>query len=192
MLIKPYLKLLTVSLIALTLLGCKRQLSFKELTSDLPAAKSERTWTSAQMNYELSLPKGFKRVEKEYNDTIGYELYIDTTIAYEKGTSIISVLMYLSEDKTSKAFYHNNLSSKLQKMKRVFHSKGETTLLNYPAYYAHYSTEISKQPRESIVFIVRGNASNFYMIVIDTGKDDNYTDNMKQLLSNVKTFKIKS
>ncbi|MEN9441760.1 MAG: hypothetical protein RLZ33_1837 [Bacteroidota bacterium] len=192
MFLKSYFKLLTVSLIALTLLGCKRQLSYKELTSDLPAAKCERTWTSTQMNYNLSLPKQFKRVEKEYNDTIGYELYIDTTSAFEKGTSIISVLKYLSEEKTSKAFYQKNLSNKLQNMNRMFHSKGETTLLNYPAYYAHYSTEISKQPRESIVFIVPGNASDFYMIVIDTGADDNYTDNMKQLLSNVKTFKIKS
>src|SRR5574343_574918 len=135
MLIKSYFKLITVSLIALTLLGCKRQLSFKELTS---------------------------------------------------------VLKYLSDETTSKAFYQKNLSNKLQKMNRVFHSKGETTFLNYPAYYAHYSSEISKQPRESIVFIVRGNESNFYMIVIDTGADDNYTDNMKQLLSNVKRFKLKS
>lgn len=192
MLIKSYFKLITVSLIALTLLGCKRQLSFKELTSDLPAAKCERMWTSTQMNYDLSLPKEFKRVEKEYNDTMGYELYIDTTSADEKGTSIISVLKYLSDETTSKAFYQKNLSNKLQKMNRVFHSKGETTFLNYPAYYAHYSSEISKQPRESIVFIVRGNESNFYMIVIDTGADDNYTDNMKQLLSNVKRFKLKS
>ncbi|MBL7888441.1 MAG: hypothetical protein JNL24_02750 [Bacteroidia bacterium] len=185
-----YNKILSATIILFVMTGCSKQLSYDELVSELPTISNSQIITNSTMKYDISLPKELKLAEKQYNDTLWFEFFLDKTIPFEEGTNIVSVLRILSKEKTPKDVWQKLLEKKLMNENYSTHSKGESSFLNYPSYYAHCSKTISNKNRETIIFIVRGNSSDYYMINLETGTEKNYPNNMKQLLSCVKTFNI--
>lgn len=185
-----HLHLVFASLILCLITGCTKELTFDELISDLPKASNTKSFSNSEMNYSFSLPEEFEPVEKEYSDTLWFELFLDKTIPYERGSNMISIVRILSKEKTPKDVWQNLFEKKLSTENYTLHSKGETNFLEYPSYYAHYSNTISDQNRETVIFIVRGKSSDFYVINIETGTEKTYPDNMKKLLSHLRTFHI--
>jgi hypothetical protein len=188
--LNKYYKILSVIIFLFLLTGCSKQLSYDELISDLPTIGKTHRFTNSTMKYDISLPKELKLAEKQYDDTLWYEFFLDKTIPFEEGTNMVSVLRILSKEKTPKDVWHKLLEEKLINENYSTLSKGESSFLNYPSYYVHCSNTVSNKQRETIIFIVRGNSSDFYMINLETGTDENYPDKMKQLLSCVNTFNI--
>lgn len=132
--------------------GCSKQLNYDELISDLPASTNTRDFKRSTMKYEVSLPKELKFLEKQYDDTLWFELFVDSTIPIEHGSNLISVMRYQSDEKTPKDVYQKLYADKLVSNHYAIRSKGETKFLKYPSYYIHCSTIISNQNRETILF----------------------------------------
>ena len=176
--------------IVLFTVGCSAHLSFDELTKDVPANLNTRTYSSSKMNYSISIPKTLELVEKEYNDTTGYDLYIDTLMEFEKGASMLSVYKYHSAETVLEKEW-NKLTSNRQLIEdfRIY-SEGVTDFLSVPAYYEHSACTISKKNTETISFLFRGDASIFYLMSLQVITEEGYPDNMQKLLYCAKTIKI--
>lgn len=191
MLIKYYFKILTILTIFFVIAGCSNHLTYDELISVLPSTRSNSKFSRPTMKYDISLPKELKLVEEDnYNDTLWFEIYVDSTIAYEKGSNTISIMRFLSEEKTTKAAWKKLMSKRMMIENFKIHSEGKTNFLNYPSYYEHASCTISKQNTESISFLVQGKTSDFYLISVQTITEGDYPTNIKKLLSGVRTFNI--
>ena len=182
--------LVFASLILCFITGCTKQLTFDDLISDLPKTSNTQSFSNSEMNYSFSLPEEFELAEKEYSDTLWFELFLDKTISFERGSNMISIVRILSKEKTTKDVWQNLFEKKLSTENYTSHSKGETSFLEYPSYYAHFSNTISDQNRETVIFIVRGKSSDFYLINIETGTEKTYPDNITKLLSCIRTFHI--
>ncbi len=188
--INRYYKILSAASILFFLAACSNKPTYDELTSDLPANTNVRTYSSSILKYVISLPKELKLIEKEYEDAFSLEVFVDSTIPFEEGSNLLSIAKYPSQEKTLKGAW-KNLVSKRGKMKDFeIHSEGMTHFLSVPAYYEHCSYPISEKMTESISFLIKGKSSDVYTVSIQVNPDKKYPDNIKCLLSCVKTLKI--
>jgi hypothetical protein len=189
---KVYYRILFCLSVALLTTGCSGQLSFDELTKDIPANMNTRTYSRVKMDYSISMPKRFELLDKDYFDTLSIELFADTTIIYEEGTNILSILKYnpsMPETNIEEAWKKLLSNRQLIEDFRIY-SEGLTDFLSVPAYYEHSACTISKKNTESISFLFRGEASTFYLMSLQVITEEGYPDNMKELLSCAKSIKI--
>jgi hypothetical protein len=182
--INKVFNILSCLTIVLFTVGCSAQQSFDELTKDIPANLKVRRYSSAKMNYNISMPKRFELLDRDYYDTLSIELFADTTILYEEGTNILSILKYNSsmpETTIEEAWKKLLTNRQLIEDFRIF-SEGVTDFLSVPAYYEHSACTISEKNTESISFLFRGNSSDFYVISISVNTEEGYPTNMRELL----------
>jgi hypothetical protein len=185
-----YNRILFCLFVELLTSGCSGHLSFNELIKDIHTNLNKQTYLSAKMNYSIYLFDQFIFVDQEYDDTLSFELFVDTSMVYEEGASMISILKYKSkETKIDKEW--KKLSSKRHLIEdfRIY-SEGLTDYLPYSAYYEHSASTISKKNTETISFLFRGENSMFYIMSLEATTDEGYPDNMRELLYCAKTIKI--
>jgi hypothetical protein len=165
-------------------------MSFDELTKNIPSSINTHTYSSAKMSYNISLLDRFKFIDQEYNDTLSFELFVDTSMVYEQGASVISILKYKSTE-TSLDQEWKKLSSKRQLIQDFkIYSKGLTDYLPESSYYEHSGYTINNKNAETISFLFHGEDATFYLISLEVIKEEDYPDNMRELLYCVKTIKI--
>lgn len=187
---KTYIRILTSLVIVLLTIGCSAQLSFDELTKDVPSDLDVHKYSSTKMNYSISLLKYLELAEKDYNnDTLGFEVFVDTSVVFEEGTSTLSVLKYNSTDTTLNGAWNKLMSNRPFENFRIY-SEGTTDYLSRPAYYEHSAYTISEKNTETINFFFRGDSSDFYLMNLQVITEEGYPDNMKELLFCAKSLKI--
>lgn len=189
---RVYYRILSCLTVLLLAVGCSAQLPFDELTKDIPTNLNTSTYSSGKMNYSISVLKRFELLDKNYNDTLGIEVFADTAILFEAGTNILSILKYNSSrtESTLEEAWKKLLSNRqLMKDFRIY-SEGLTDFLSTPSYYEHSACTISNKNIESISFLFRGNSSDFYVISISVNTEKGYPDNMKELLYSARSIKI--
>lgn len=189
---KVYYRILSCLAVILLTVGCSAQLSFDELTKDVSSNLNVRTYSSAKMNYSISVLKRFELMDKDYYDTLGIELFVDTSMVFEEGASMFSVLKYNSTDTetTLEKAWDKLMSNRMMIEDFRIYSKGLTNFLSVPAYYEHSACTISKKNTESISFLFRGEDSIFFGISLQVITEEGYPDNMKELLFCAKSMKI--
>lgn len=189
---KVYYRILFCLSVILLTIGCSAQLSFDELTKDIPTDVKVKTYSRAKMNYNISIPKKFELMDKDYYDTLSIELFVDTSMIFEEGASILSVFKYNATDtETTLEGAWNKLMSNRPLIEdfRIY-SEGLTNFLSVPAYYEHSACTISEKNTESINFLFRGDSSSFVGISLQVITEEGYPDNMKELLYCAKSIKI--
>lgn len=179
-------------LIIMLSLGCSKQLPFEKLILNEPVGLDLKKYSSIKMDYDISLLEQFRIAEKEYNDTIGFELFLDTTFSFEKGTNMISITKFYSEDTKLDKVWNKLTSNRMSIENFRIYSKGLTNYLSRPAYFEHSACTISKKNTESISFLFRGDSTDFYAISIQVIKEVGYPKNMRELLFCAKSIKILS
>jgi len=170
--------------------GCSSRPPFDELAGNDSSALNVYTHSSTEMNYSISLPTRFKFADKEYNDSMNFELFVDTSMQIEMGASMLSVLEYNSRDTIIEEAWNNLLSNRVMFENFRIYSEGVTDYLPRPAYYEHSACTINEKNRESISFLFRGDSSNFYLANLQVNTGKGYSDNMKELLYSAKSIKI--
>lgn len=189
---KVYYRILFCLSVILLTVGCSAQLSFDELTKDIPTDVKVKTYSRAKMNYNISIPKKFELMDKDYYDTLSIELFVDTSMIFEEGASILSVFKYNATDTetTLKGAWNKLMSNRPLIEDFRIYSEGLTNFLSVPAYYEHSAYTISEKNTESISFLFRGDSSSFVGISIQIITEKGYPDNMKELLYCAKSIKI--
>ena len=187
---KIYYRILFCLSVVFLTTGCSGQLSFDELTKDIPTNIDTRTYSSDSMNYSISVPKRFELMDKDYLDTFDIELFIDTSVVFEEGVSMFSVVKYSSTETELKKAWDKLMSNRVMIEDFRIYSEGVTNFLSMPAYYEHSACTISKKNTESISFLFRGDSSSYYGISLQVITEEGYPDNMKELLYCAKTLTI--
>lgn len=187
---KAYYRIVFYLSLVLFATGCSGQLSFDELTKDIPANLNAHMYSSTNMNYSISVLKRFELVDKDSYDTLDIELFIDTSMVFEEGASMFSVLKYNSTDTVLETAWDKLMSNRVMIEDFKIYSKGLTDFLSIPAYYEHSSCTISNKNTESISFLFRGDSSSFFGISLQVITEENYPDNMKELLFCAKSMKL--
>ncbi len=184
------IKIIAVIVTSLVVVGCSHQLTFKELTKDLPNPKT-RNYSSEKMNYTFDCLENI--VHKETVDDSAYqeELFLDTTHSFMDGTSIMGVIKYSSNETSLIQVWNGIVSNRPPDKSIKIYATGNTQFLSRPAYYEHSGQVISDKKRESINFIMHGDSSNFYVVSLGVNREEGYPENMKELLYCAKSLKFK-
>ncbi|MCF8414617.1 MAG: hypothetical protein K9G40_00130 [Crocinitomicaceae bacterium] len=176
--------------IVLFTLSCSKKLNFDELTTENLTGIPLWNYRSSQLNYSISLTENLKLVENDYSDTSGFELFIDTTREFEKGTNILSVVQFYSQETKLEETWKSLKSKRLPIESFKIISEGLTNYLGKPAYYEHSTSFLSNNETESISFLFHGDSSKFYLLSVQTVIDEGYPDNLKKLLYCAKSIKM--
>jgi len=187
---KAYYRIIIYLSLVLFTTGCSGQLSFDELTKDIPTNLNAHTYSSANMDYSISVLKNFELVDKDYYDTLGIELFIDTSMVFEEGASMLLVLKYNSTDTLLEKAWDKLMSNRVIIEDFRIYKEGLTNFLSIPAYYEHSACTISNKNTESISFFFRGDSSSFFGISLQVITEEGYPDNMKKLLYCAKSMKL--
>lgn len=172
--------------------GCTRQVSFDELTKNIPTDLPVRSYSSATLNYSMSVPKRFGLPEKDNGDTLSMESFMDTTKLISQGVSKLVVIRYhFTGKKMTLEKTWDRLMSKQPKIENYrMYSDGTTDFLSLPAHYGHAVYTIGGKDYESIGFLFRGEASNYVGIGLEVLKDEDHVVHMKELLYCAKSIKL--
>lgn len=174
------------------MIGCSKQLSFNELIINEPSDLNLKAYSSAKMKYRMSLLDKLTLVETDYyGDTLASELFIDTSLVFDEDVSLLSISRYNSNNTELQKEWKKLISNRKVYENFSIFSEGITDYLNKTSYYEHSAYFIGrKKKKESIIFLFRGNSSDFYLISIDVNAEEGYPDNLKELLFCVKSIKI--
>lgn len=183
-------RILSYLIIVFVAIGCSPQLSFDELTKDLPSKLGTRSYSSTKMGYSISLLDQFVLRDNNYNDTLKLELFIDTSMVFEEGASTLTIIKFNSTETTLEKSWRKFISDRMLIEDFQVYSEGLTDYLLEPAYYEHSAYTMSKKNTESINFLIRGDSSSFYFMNLEVIMEDDYPNNLKELLSCVKTVKL--
>lgn len=170
--------------------GCSSRPPFDELAGDNSTALNLYTHSSTEMNYSISLPTRFKFADKEYNDAMNFELFVDTSMQIELGASMLSVLEYNSKDTIIEEAWNNLLSNRVMFENFRIYSEGLTDYLSRQAYYEHSACTMNNKNREAVSFLFEGDASNFYLVNLQVNTGEAYSDTMSELLHSAKSIEI--
>lgn len=184
-----YNSVLSILLIAILTIGCSKQLSFDELITYKPSKFKTKLHLSERMQYSISLLDCLALVEKEYSDTTGYELFVDTSISFEKGTSILSIMKFNSTATTLEEAWNKLMTNRVRIKDFQIFSQGLTNYLSKPSYYEHSTCTMNNSKTESISFLFKSDSS-FYLLSIQANREKGYPDNLKELLFSTKSIKI--
>ncbi len=189
---KIYFKNLIYLTIALLFFGCTNHLTFNELTKKYNSKFDKFLYSSAEMNYSISILKQLELVERDYNnDTLKFELFVDSSMVFEEGAKTILILKYNPKDTNLNLVdAWSRLTHKRRFENFRIYSKGLTNLLTIPAYYEHSAYSMSNKNTESINLFFRGKSSDFYVLNLQVITEDDYPVNIRELLSSAKTIHI--
>lgn len=187
---KAYYRVINCVAIVLLTVGCSAQLSFDELTKNVPPDLNTHIHTSTEMQYSISILEQLELLEKDYNsDTLEFELFVDNSTGLEEGASTLSILKYNSSDTTLSGAWNILMISRPFENFRIY-STGLTDFLSEHAFYEHSAYTIGKKNTETINFFFRSISSTFYLVNLQVTTEKGYPENMKELLSCAKSLKI--
>ena len=170
--------------------GCSGQLSFDELTKDIPTNIDTRAYSSDSMNYSIFQLRLMDLIDKDYSDTLNVEMFVDTSMVFEEGTNILTVIEFSSSETKLEEAWKKFISNRLLIEDFRIYSEGITDFLSMPAYYEHSVCTISKKNIETINFLFRSDSLSLYFLSIQVPTDKDYPKNMEKLLYSAKTFTI--
>ena len=163
--------------------SCTKRLSFEELIEYESPDTNFNLHSSSEMNYAILLPDELKLTEKSCMDTLCMEMFMDTSIPFEKGTNTLSILKFNSKNRNLEQAW-NELRFERDCLEGFsIYSKGYTNVLtDVSAYYEHSGHVINEISFETVCFLFHDGVSSLYFISAQVNVEKNYPDNLKELI----------
>src|SRR5690606_37100756 len=140
------------------------------------------TYSSSKMNYSISLLKSLTLIDKNYDDSMQVELFMDTTYNFDNQLNWLTIFEFTSTETTLEGAWNQFMLDRIPYGGFQVLSERKTEYLSQPALYEHSTYILSGNTDESINFLLQGNNSKYYLVNIQVDKEVNYPKNMRELL----------